>query len=500
MFPRRQPHGRGHRQRRAAASLAALAAAVALTAPWPGAAAHASDSTPRLHAYSPSHRGWVKYYIVQPPTDQHSEDLYEIAAKALGNGRLAATIFRLNQGRLQPDGGRLQDPEVIRPGWVLVLPATASGPGVRFGPRPAVTGAPTASPPPGRARVAGSPTAAGQPRHQIAEHAAVVAGVILVALLLAAGLVLAGRRRRKARVTRSPHSGHALAPPAPLAPGLPPGASPPSPPRALTARFPALGIPGQPAGLLARPAPAAIDGPARPPSPGRVLPAAPRPDGPGQPDRGDPGMAAQDHEVAFADDRVHVVLAGVPAGARDGRPRNGSAGRRPAPYLVWTSRPGDTPDGGVAFACLGTGAAGALFVDIDAAPGAVAIGGDDAAAVRLAESIAHQLCAAPAAGRRYLVVVIGDTLPAPPPAAAAWVASLQELAGPARQPAGSGDRTEVVFCRSTPKEDMLWLAGYVSRARHRVVPVVLASTPDAPWSFTAQPSRHPDESPHSVIA
>jgi hypothetical protein len=40
----------------------------------------------------------------------------------------------------------------------------------------------------------------------------------------------------------------------------------------------------------------------------------------------------------------------------------------------------------------------------------------------------------------------------------------------------------------------------VSCARHRVVPVVLASTPDAPWSFTGQPSHHPDESLHSVIA
>jgi hypothetical protein len=494
MFRRRQLHGRGDRRRRAAAGLAALAAAVALTAAWPGAAAHASDSTPRLHAYSPAHRGWVKYYVVQPSTNQRSEDLYEIAAKTLGNGSLAATIFRLNQGRLQPDGGRLQDPEVIRPGWILVLPATASGPGVRFGPRPAVTGAATASPPPGSSRVAGGPTAAGQPRYLISEHAAVVGGGILVALLLAAGLVLAGRRRRKARVTRSPHGTHALAP---QAPGLPPGASPP---RALTARFPALGIPGQPAGLLARPAPTAIDGPTRPPSPGRVLPAAARPDGLGQPDPGEPGMAAQDHEVAFGDDRVHVVLAGVPAGAREGRPRSGHAGLRPAPYLVWTSRPGDTPDGGVAFACLGTGAAGALFVDIGAAPGAVAIGGDDDAAVRLAESIAHQLCAAPAAGRGCVVVVIGDTLPAPPPSAAAWVASLQELAGPARPLAGSGDRAEVVFCRSTPKDDMLWLAGYVSRARHRVIPVVLASTPDAPWSFTAQPSRHSDESLHSVIA
>jgi hypothetical protein len=497
MFTRRQPRGRGHRQRRAAAGLAALAAAVVLTAPWPGPAAHASDSTPRLPASSPPHRGWVRYYVVQPPGDHYSEDLYGIAVKTLGNGSLAATIFRLNQGRLQPGGGRLQDPEVIRPGWILVLPGTASGPGVRFGPRPAVTGPAAPSPPSGSRATVGA-TAASQPRHLISQPAAVVAGVILLALLLAAGLAAAVGRRRKARVSRAPHSRHGLAPLAQLAPGPPPGGSTPS--AVETARFPALSMPDQPGGRLAGPAPAAISGPPRPARPEYLLPAAAHPAGPGQPDRSDPGMPAQDHEVAFGDDRIHVVLAGVPAGAREGQPRNGHAGLRPAPYLLWTSRPGDTPDGGVAFACLGTGAAGALFVDIGAAPGAVAVGGDDAAAVRLAESIAHQLCAAPAAGRGCAVVVIGDTLPAPPPSAAAWVASLRELTGPAWPPPGSGDRTEVIFCRSTPKEHMLWLAGYVSRARHRVIPVVLASTPDAPWSFTAQPSRHPDESPHSVIA
>jgi len=211
-------------------------------------------------------------------------------------------------------------------------------------------------------------------------------------------------------------------------------------------------------------------------------------------------MPAQDHEVVFGDDRIHVVLAEAPAATRAGQPRPGDAGVHRMPYVRWTPRPGDVPAGGVAFACLGTGAAGALFIDISAAPGTVAIGGDDQAAVRLAESIAHQLCAAPAADRGCAVVVIGDTLPAPPPAAAAWVGSLRELAGPARPPQGPDDGTEVVFCRSSSPEDILWLGRYVSRARRHVVPVILASIPDAPWSFTAQPSRYPDESLHSVIA
>jgi hypothetical protein len=36
----------------------------------------------------------VKYYVVQPPAGQRSEDLYEIAVKTLGDGSVAATIFR----------------------------------------------------------------------------------------------------------------------------------------------------------------------------------------------------------------------------------------------------------------------------------------------------------------------------------------------------------------------------------------------------------------------
>ena len=45
-------------------------------------------------------------------------------------------IFKLNKDRLQPDGGRLENPTVIDPGWILVLPSNASGPGVHYGPLP----------------------------------------------------------------------------------------------------------------------------------------------------------------------------------------------------------------------------------------------------------------------------------------------------------------------------------------------------------------------------
>ncbi len=129
-------------------------------------------------------------------------------------------------------------------------------------------------------------------------------------------------------------------------------------------------------------------------------------------------------------------------------------------------------------------------------PGPVAIGGDHQAAVRLAESIMHQLCAAEAAGRTCTVVVVGDAFPEPLPSAAAWAPSLRDL-GAAPPP---GDGTEVVFCQLHSSEDAFALDRYVSSVQRRVIPVVLANLPDAPWSFTVQPSRYPNQALHSMIA
>lgn len=72
----------------------------------------------------------VKYYVVQPPAGRHHDSLWDIAQRYLGDGRRYREIFALNQGRLQPDGTELQQESLIRPGWVLALPADASGPGL----------------------------------------------------------------------------------------------------------------------------------------------------------------------------------------------------------------------------------------------------------------------------------------------------------------------------------------------------------------------------------
>ncbi|HMH93670.1 MAG TPA: hypothetical protein VK586_21640, partial [Streptosporangiaceae bacterium] len=54
---------------------------------------------------------------------------------------------------------------------------------------------------------------------------------------------------------------------------------------------------------------------------------------------------------------------------------------------------------------------------------------------------------------------------------------------------GPADGTEMIFCQLRSNDDAFALARYVSSAHRRIVPVVLADLPGAPWTFTAQPSR-----------
>jgi hypothetical protein len=69
----------------------------------------------------------TKIYRVQPPQGRHHESLWEIADKCLGDGRRYHEIYELNRGHQQPDGSRLHKASLIRPGWVLEMPADAVG-------------------------------------------------------------------------------------------------------------------------------------------------------------------------------------------------------------------------------------------------------------------------------------------------------------------------------------------------------------------------------------
>ncbi len=196
----------------------------------------------------------------------------------------------------------------------------------------------------------------------------------------------------------------------------------------------------------------------------------------------------QRHEVVLGDCRVEAVLAEAPANSRKGRSPEGRGWVASAPYLVWTPLPHDVPSGGTAFACVGAGKEGCLFIDLAAAPGALTLGGEPQAASRLAESLVHQLCAGPAADRVHLVVV-ADAVPAPAPPGAEWVASVGELGS--RPVPGLTGKAELVFCRVMSDKEVFVLTRYVGSAPYRVVPVILADLPGAPWSFTAHPSRDP---------
>jgi hypothetical protein len=564
------------------------AATAAVRGRHPGASAHAAKS----------HPGWEKYYIVQPAKNGHKEFLYEIAANTLGNGNRAAEIFRLNKGRLQPGGGRMEQEGVILPGWILVLPTSARGTGVRYGPLPAVTSSPSAPPssaPPSTA----PPSASASPApsagssatartltlgassssrlRQERTDAAAAGGLLLLAILLSsAALIMRRRRRKPAAGPLSPAPG----PGGTALPGEPEIAhsqaaldgravhgrtavreltGPDRPaehgfPAWLDSQIPALDLPAlgrpspAPPATGTTPAPDVPQTPDRPRSPdaagelpwpdfltgggqrlagtgsngavsemdaGRndIVPeiTAPADELPGNiAGRADmltfsavalrilgaqrpvayqaetAGVATQRHEVASGGDRIQVVLTEAPDVRNDDRPRTVRTWLASDPYLVWTPLPYDAPDNGVAFACLGTGDNGCLFLDLAAAPGAITITGDAASAGRLAESIAHQLCAASAAGRPCIVVAIGAALPQPPPPGAAWVPSLSDL-GSSVPPPGPADGTEMVFCQLLSNDDAFALARYTSSARRRIVPVILADLPGAPWEFTARP-------------
>ncbi|GAA2832023.1 hypothetical protein [Kribbella solani] len=77
------------------------------------------------------HKGQVvKYTEVRPPQGRNYDCLWDIAERYLGEGRRYKEIYDLNKNKLQPDGRRLTNPDLIMPGWQVRLPSDAKGPGV----------------------------------------------------------------------------------------------------------------------------------------------------------------------------------------------------------------------------------------------------------------------------------------------------------------------------------------------------------------------------------
>ncbi|RWZ68184.1 hypothetical protein ELQ92_02810 [Labedella populi] len=160
----------------------------------------------------------VPFYVVQSSVNGEPEFLFAIAQRYLGDGNRFTEIFELNEGRRQPDGGALTVPTSLNPGWILLLPADAEGPGVQFGriqrpdepsqpvptsrpvdPAPAPT--PTSAPPsatPTRDTADAAPAAG-----LTAPPLAAIAIAIVVMLLAALAWWVLRRRRRRAAGTRS---------------------------------------------------------------------------------------------------------------------------------------------------------------------------------------------------------------------------------------------------------------------------------------------------------
>ena len=96
------------------------------------ATAHRTAGTPQAGALSghrtrtatPAHT--VSYII---PGDGSGADTYwDIAEARLGGGEHWQQIWDLNRGRTQPDGEVMNNPGLLKPGWTVLLPATATSP------------------------------------------------------------------------------------------------------------------------------------------------------------------------------------------------------------------------------------------------------------------------------------------------------------------------------------------------------------------------------------
>jgi hypothetical protein len=401
----------------------------------------------------------VKFYIVPPPADGKTEFLYEIAAKTLRNGKRFPEIFALNKGRLQPDGGHLENPNVIKSGWILQLPEDASGPGVQVGPLPTVQSPGTGD---GGGVVLGPSAAPGErgnaPSFKVGGGRLLLISGAIFTLLIGAGLVFV-LFVRKPRASRRARRRAARAPKEPKKstkkPNKKSGEKPGEKPKEPQAR--------EPAQALAPALPAAS-------APRQPAPAAPA--GPAQPAVADPALAMVGH-VSFGDDSVQVRIA---TAATD------------AAAVVWTPMPFDVPEGGVAYVCLGESDKGCLFVDLGRAPGPISVGGDPAAAARLVELIAFQVSARLEPNLRS-VTVVGDVGRDMDPRQVDRVDTLERIAsrGSPGSP-GAGPLLEVVIC-SSDRADAAALAPLSSDPSRRIVPLVLGGLPNAMWSLTAGHQR-----------
>jgi nucleoid-associated protein YgaU len=162
----------------------------------PAAVEDAAGGTGAPSASAPA----VPYYVVGRTPEGETEYLYLIAERFLGDGERNPEIFALNEGRTQPDGGVLTDPELVEVGWVLQLPEDAEGEGLQRGPLPGPSPAAEASGPPSAAGPEESgqePPAGEEPAWLV--PALIAVGAVALAVPVVLGIILLVHRRRRGR-------------------------------------------------------------------------------------------------------------------------------------------------------------------------------------------------------------------------------------------------------------------------------------------------------------
>jgi DNA-binding SARP family transcriptional activator len=213
---------------------AAIASATSISAPLvPGHMAQlaaASQTAGRAASGDSATQARPKVYRVK----EH-DDLWDIAERLLGDPEDWHQIYQLNEGKPQPDGRALTDPDLIIPGWVLLIPQPAgahppaphpgrpgtTAPGGGRPPEPSPRPSRPSAPPPQPSQSAGpsagrsTPSRSGHPgRVAVRLPSGALIG-IAVAVMVAAALTLAAvQRRRRYR----PRPG----PPSSLQPDTPP--------------------------------------------------------------------------------------------------------------------------------------------------------------------------------------------------------------------------------------------------------------------------------------
>ncbi|MEU7488063.1 BTAD domain-containing putative transcriptional regulator [Streptomyces sp. NPDC042319] len=93
-----------------------LRAQIAVTAPARVAAARPTYSRPDSRPDGAEAHRTIEHTVVEGDT------LWDLAREHVGDPLMWPRIYKLNSGRTQPDGGRLSDPDMIKPGWHLTIP------------------------------------------------------------------------------------------------------------------------------------------------------------------------------------------------------------------------------------------------------------------------------------------------------------------------------------------------------------------------------------------